>query len=79
MLQGKWGNGTDRKNKLTSAGYNYDAVQSVVNKLVSKKSVDQIAREVIQGKWGNGEVRKQRLKEADYDYNIVQQKVNELL
>lgn len=85
VIQGKWGNGIDRKNKLTSAGYNYDAVQSAVNKLVSnktvatKKSVEQIAKEVIQGKWGNGEIRKQKLTAAGYDYNAVQQKVNELL
>ncbi len=80
VLQGKWGNGADRKNKLTSSGYNYDAVQNVVNRLISnKKSVDQIAKEVIQGKWGNGEIRKQKLIEAGYDYNKVQQKVNELL
>lgn len=85
VIQGKWGNGIDRKNKLTSAGYDYDAVQSAVNKLVSnetvvaKKSVEQIAKEVIQGKWGNGEVRKQRLTAAGYDYNVVQKKVNELL
>ena len=85
VIQGKWGNGIDRKNKLTSAGYDYNAVQSAVNQLVSnetvvdKKSVEQIAKEVIQGKWGNGETRKQRLIAAGYDYNVVQQKVNELL
>lgn len=79
MLQGKWGDGTDRKNRLTSAGYDYNAVQGVVNRLASKKSVDQIAKEVIQGKWGNGEIRKQKLIAAGYDYSAVQQKVNELL
>lgn len=85
VLQGKWGNGIDRKNKLTSAGYSYDVVQNAVNKLVSnktvitKKSVEQIAKEVIQGKWGNGEIRKQKLTAAGYDYNDVQKKVNELL
>ena len=85
VLQGKWGNGIDRKNKLTAAGYDYDVVQSAVNKLVShktvvtQKSIDQIAKEVIQGKWGNGEIRKQKLTAAGYDYNVVQQKVNELL
>ena len=31
VIAGKWGNGTDRKNRLTSAGYNYDAVQDIVN------------------------------------------------
>ena len=30
VIAGKWGNGTDRKNRLTSAGYNYDTVQAIV-------------------------------------------------
>ncbi|MDE6947596.1 MAG: hypothetical protein K2P14_10485 [Anaeroplasmataceae bacterium] len=28
---GKWGNGEDRKNKLTEAGYDYNAIQAIVN------------------------------------------------
>lgn len=35
VIQGKWGNGSDRKNKLTKAGYNYSEVQKIVNKLLS--------------------------------------------
>ena len=34
VIQGKWGNGTDRKNRLTAAGYNYSAVQKRVNELL---------------------------------------------
>lgn len=34
VIQGKWGNGTDRKNRLTKAGYNYSAVQKRVNELL---------------------------------------------
>ena len=44
----------------------------------AKKSIDEIAREVIQGKWGNGAERKQKLTAAGYDYNAVQKRVNEL-
>lgn len=43
----------------------------------AKKSIDQLADEVIAGKWGNGEERKQGLTQAGYDYNAVQQRVNE--
>ncbi len=43
-----------------------------------KKTVEQIAQEVLAGKWGNGNTRKQKLKAAGYDYNTVQAKVNEL-
>ena len=34
VIQGKWGNGTDRKNRLTAAGYNYSAVQKRVKELL---------------------------------------------
>lgn len=44
----------------------------------AKKSVDEIAKEVIRGDWGNGEERKKRLKAAGYDYAEVQKKVNKL-
>ena len=83
VIAGKWGNGEDRKNRLTSAGYDFSAVQAKVNELMggvkSTKSVDQLAREVIQGKWGNGQDRKNHLTAAGYDYNIIQARVNELL
>lgn len=53
----------------------------------AKKSVDEIAREIIKGTcsdsrwstWGNGQTRKDRLAAAGYDYNAVQKRVNELL
>ena len=45
----------------------------------TKKSIDEVAREVIQGKWGNGAERKKRLIDAGYDYNEVQKKVNQLI
>ena len=31
VIAGKWGNGNDRKTALTNAGYDYNAVQSIVN------------------------------------------------
>lgn len=33
VIQGKWGNGAERKQKLTAAGYDYSAVQKRVNEL----------------------------------------------
>ena len=86
MLDGKWGNGSDRENRLRSAGYNYDAVQAEVNRLLTgkapnpqRKSVTEIAREVIAGEWGNGNERKNKLQAAGYNYNEVQAAVNKLL
>lgn len=34
VIAGKWGNGADRKKRLTDAGYDYAAVQACVNKLL---------------------------------------------
>ena len=43
-----------------------------------KKSIEDIAREVIQGLWGAGEVREESLTDAGYDYDAVQSYVNKL-
>ena len=88
VIQGKWGNGADRAQRLTAAGYDAQAVQNRVNQLLSggsapakppRKTVEQIAQEVIAGKWGNGTDRAQRLAAAGYDAQAVQNKVNQLL
>ena len=34
VIYGYWGNGQDRKNRLTAAGYDYSAVQNRVNELL---------------------------------------------
>lgn len=34
VIDGKWGNGAERKRKLTQAGYDYSEVQAIVNRLV---------------------------------------------
>lgn len=34
VIKGLWGNGAERKKKLTEAGYNYSTVQKYVNKLL---------------------------------------------
>lgn len=83
VIAGKWGTGQDRKNKLTEAGYDYNAVQAEVNKQLATsktqlKSIDVIADEVIRGLWGNGSERKKRLEAAGYNYTQVQNKVNAL-
>lgn len=38
VYQGKWGNGADRKKRLTAAGYDYAAVQAIVDTLVKGTS-----------------------------------------
>ena len=82
VLNGKWGNGSNREKSLTKAGYDYNAVQDRVNELLGitvKKSVAEIAKEVLNGKWGNGSDREKALAKAGYNYDEIQKCVNELL
>ena len=82
VIAGRWGNGEERKQRLTDAGYNYSEIQSIVNEkcgVKPRKSVDEIAREVIHGDWGNGSERKQRLEAAGYNYSEIQTRVKTLL
>ena len=34
VIQGKWGNGNERKQRLEAAGYNYTEVQNRVNEII---------------------------------------------
>ena len=34
VIAGKWGNGADRKKRLTAAGHDYNKIQAIVNKLM---------------------------------------------
>ena len=65
--------------KVKKAGFTA-IVTTLSGKVAStKKSVEEVAREVIKGLWGNGAERKKKLIAAGYDYAEVQKKVNELL
>lgn len=72
IIAGKWGNGNERKQLLTNAGYDYDYVQDLVN-------IEVLAQEVIAGKWGNGWNRKNALESLGYDYQAIQDRVNQIL
>lgn len=79
---GGWGVYPERKIKLIEQGYDYETIQSLVNTLVNtetKKSNEEIAKEVVAGKWGNGNERKTALTKAGYDYTTIQSLVNKQL
>jgi len=48
VLAGKWGNGDDRKNRITTAGYDYTAVQTRVNELLHAQSRPQVVYYTVQ-------------------------------
>lgn len=86
VVNGKWGNGAERVQRLTDAGYVASDVQAAVNKILKgekvesegRKSVEEVAREVVRGLWGNGNDRRTRLRNAGYDYTAIQKRVNEI-
>ena len=75
-IRGEFGNGQDRIDRLTWAGYDAKRVQNLVNSLLKYEDV---ARDVINGKYGNGEARVKALKAAGYDAAKVQALVNQML
>lgn len=86
VIQGLWGNGQERFDNLTNAGYDAGYIQDLVNRILSGDEtdtsdygLDEIANQVIQGLWGNGQERYDNLTNAGYDYDAVQERVNELL
>lgn len=88
VMAGAWGNNPERRNKLIANGYDYDAIQAIVNSRMpsgnaapapSRPSNDQIADQVIALAWGVNPQRKQRLEAAGYDYNAIQAIVNQKL
>ncbi len=84
VISGLWGNGAERRAKLTAEGYDYSEVQSEVNRIVAgskapAKGNEEIAREVVAGLWGNGQERKDRLQAAGYNPTEIQKIVNSIL
>ena len=59
--------------------YNTDIIKESGTDTGDKKTIDELAQEVIDGKWGNGDTRKSKLEKAGYDYDAVQDRVNEIL
>lgn len=65
--------------KIKKAGFDTYITTKGGTAVSSKKSIDDIAYEVILGKWGNGLERKDNLIKAGYDYEAIQKRVNEIL
>lgn len=63
------------------AGYSvYDGEgKCIYSPSAKRKTVPELAKEVIDGKWGNGAERKRRLEAAGYNYATVQAEVNRIL
>lgn len=44
IFQGKWGNNSERQRRLTEAGYDYNAIQTIVNAISQTMTTDEIAK-----------------------------------
>lgn len=76
VINGKFGNGDERRRRL---GASYDAVQARVNQMLGADAgpnIEQLANDVIAGKYGNGEARRVALGAS---YDAVQARVNQML
>ena len=79
------GKGAKKWGKLKSGAgwialdYTIKQTSGTVSVETPKKSIDELAKEVIRGEWGNGRDRREALEKAGYDYNEVQSRVNELM
>lgn len=88
VLAGVWGVQPYREQALTKAGYNYEAIQNIVNSRNSstptkespvytpKKTYVEVAYEVLEGDWGNNPERSKALTDAGYNAEHVQKIVN---
>lgn len=89
VISGKYGNGTERKNKLVTLNIDYNYCQSIVNEMINysaktaketaKTKYNKIANDIISGKYGNGEKRFTNLKNANFDYAYTQMLVNNIM
>lgn len=80
VIEGNYNNAVARRvidvNGKNIRGY---AAPKFDKEPTKKKSVAEVAKEVVNGKWGTGTTRKKKLEAAGYNYDEVQKKVNELL
>lgn len=85
VIAGKYGTGDARVKALKLAGFNPDAVQAEVNRLLAHKAskykpvTASLVNAVLRGTWGNGAERTKALKAAGYDPSAVQDAINRKL
>lgn len=93
LVEGGFMDGTDDYKVITSSKGQDAYAKAVAEGLIeflslkkkkttttsTKKSVEEIAKEVMAGKWGNGADRKTAITKAGYDYAEVQAKVDQLM
>ena len=72
-------NAQTQMQKVKKAGFDAFITTKGGSSISPKKTVEELAKEVIAGKWGSGMDRKNRLTQAGYDYEAVQAEVNRIM
>jgi hypothetical protein len=86
VLSGAWGNHEERQQRLEDAGYDYDAIQRLVNKRIGagapaayRSTLTEIAKQVIAGHYGDDEAECRRMLEgAGWNFAAVKAEVERL-
>ena len=79
VVQGKWGNGDSRIQRLMQAGYDPQKVQEEVNRQIQPMFIEKLVDEIIAGKHGNGQERIQSIRSLGHEPELIQAEVNKKL
>lgn len=79
VIEGNYSDAVKRRTLSVNGKYIRGYGVPRYDKEPTKKTVEELAREVIAGKWGVGLNRKRKLTEAGYNYSEIQKRVNEIL
>lgn len=69
---------TTKKHKETTGNQTTTKKEIESNAPKTKKTIKEVAEEVLNGLWGSGEERQKSLEKAGYDYDEVQAEVNKI-
>lgn len=78
VIEGNYSDAVKRRTLAVNGKYIRGYGVPKYDKEKSKKTIEQVAQEVLKGLWGNGAVRQAKLIAAGYNYKEVQAMVNAL-
>ena len=79
VIEGNYSNSVKRRPVEVNGEYIRGFICPKYDEVVSAKTLEQVARDVIDNKYGSGDTRKRNLAAEGWNYTEVQNKVNEIL
>ena len=74
VINGKYGNGDDRQNKIRAKGFDYEIVQELVNYILDSKEF--ICDYFIKSQWKNYKKWAEKIKDSKTDAKTIKQQMN---